>query len=211
MTLNCSTVRCELYHHRCSRWKFYFCPSNYQPWSQFWSPLSLGRIAWPRQGSTAPPWTSKWSMSWHRSQTWLLGLRISRVRKYWIFAVFRQNTRCKRQAQFLQLLQNLQSSLRWSQTWGWKLFDLEYQLFERYYFNMIKRQCLYYYFNWYETITSSLIQIATGILGHCVEVRFDEQRCLGTTHYSGRTISTFSHISSFASSQTCNFAWLMVD
>ena len=55
-------------------------------------------------------------------------------------------------------------------------------------------------------ISSSLTQIATGILGHCVEVRFDEQRCLGTTHYSGRTISTFSHISSFASSQTCNFA-----
>ena len=72
--------------HWYSRCKFYFCPSNYQPWSQFWSPLSLGRIAWPRQGSTAPPWTSKWSMSWHRSQTWLLGLRISRVKKYWIFA-----------------------------------------------------------------------------------------------------------------------------
>ena len=60
--------------------------SALQPWSQFWSPPFQGRRAWPRRGSTAPPWTSKWSMSWHRSQTWLLGLRISRVKKYWIFA-----------------------------------------------------------------------------------------------------------------------------
>ena len=58
--------------------------SALQPWSQFWSPPFQGRRAWPRRGSTAPPWTSKWSMSWHRSQTWLLGLRISRVKKYWI-------------------------------------------------------------------------------------------------------------------------------
>ena len=122
--------------------------SALQPWSQFWSPPFQGRRAWPQQGSTAPPWTSKWSMSWHRSQTWLLGLRISRVRKYWIFAVFRQNTRCKRQAQFLQLLQNPQSSLHWSQTWGWFFLNLEWhQLFDWYYF-MIKRQCLHYYFNW---------------------------------------------------------------
>ena len=101
--------------------------------------------------------------------------------------IFWQNTRCKRQAQFLQLLQNLQSSLRWSQTWGWKLFNLESTFW----------QCLHNYFNWYENITSSLIQIAIGILGHCVEVRFDEQRCLETTNYSSRTISTFCHIYNF--------------